>query len=286
MRAGSNFWWHRCERYWENKLSCPYDSPKEGEPPDADPIPIHDREETKKRVPVEKQAEWVENPEFNEILEPIAKPPGTSAIAQPAAAVAPQPVSVPNPLPNRVASPVGKYTFQERVLDEGHRWESESVRQAQLVASASAQGGRASTGYLGNTSNAGRTSAYFLSNLTKGRNEPPTGLAEVMSEARVAESMAARSGKRSRRSGGSRRRAQREAVEEAESIVRGTAGGTGAKETARRRRAAKRAVAATAVTVAVAEYIRRSRRRPPGGIAGVGKNVQATLTGKPNPLFH
>ncbi len=140
-------WWHKCERWWNGKFSCPY-SGNIPEPED-DPIP--------RLVPpakAQENAKWdsLDDLDFKDTLVPVIKPPfgvhppvpvpGPAHVPVPNAPPVPIPFPrpaappYPNPIPQRPAAsgtpsqvPLSpKLRFQERLLDDFAMEVSSSAR--------------------------------------------------------------------------------------------------------------------------------------------------------------
>ncbi len=118
-----DLWWHRCERWWNQQMRCPYSGlgPKDEPDDDEEPlIPIGEKPKPKVIPPGKKETVKVPVPVKVPIPEPIAVyepiPPGTPApvpVRAPAPAPAPKPGTAPARPPVRV--PIHQpITVQER----------------------------------------------------------------------------------------------------------------------------------------------------------------------------
>lgn len=276
--------WHRCGRWWKEKLACPYHrEPEEAAEEDDDddedrvpvlvPIPVKDPEPlVPKKVAVE-----LEIPEPVKIVEAVAK--------------IPEPVEVADPRVVTRSVPAGQPSRSVTVRPAGHGVTTRTASKAARVRAMNqvVKDSRARDNARTIARNLGRKlvrkdrfSPWILVNQviaigagslgagTKGPRPPgPSARAELMSTAVVAESWLARDvGRSSAR--GRLRREQREAVEEAGRIAQGARNRARARQKAKRARALAYGVAAASATAAAATAIYS------GGGRGGGFHRQAS----------
>lgn len=184
---------------------------------------------------------------------------------------APQPVRAPSglPHPDRVTQPVGtpsraRQTARNRVPQTSKSEAARSSARTRTSSSLSGSGNRVIAAFGAPLTGSGR-----------GGNFTGGNYAENLSTARVAEAMLARNVRLGRTSG-NRGRARRQAVTQAEEIVRKAREGAGGNEEGHQRsrgRAAAKAAAATAAVAATAGIVREIVRSRGGG--GGGLNMRA-----------
>ncbi len=279
VQHDGKMWWHRCERWWAYNNRCPFVDGDEEEEPFEDPSE-HDKVFPGKK-PVKKRRELIDPkipvsvgtkapvtvPELVEAVPDVAKEAArvAEAIAKPAV----DPVRVPGGRPASDTSPSG--APQRSRVNEGER---ARIRDRMRDAANIAQ--RSSSSALNQGLSRGQQMLASVHSLGQRPGSGPPNRAELLSTVRAAEMQLSRAA--SRRRSSSRRRAGREAIEEAEAIVKGRPGPNVVPPREREGLEAGKAVraaVAAAAAVGTGYLVRRSFGGGRGPPAGGGFNLRA-----------